>query len=59
MIYYLSVKDSSLELETRDDGFFVQNVEVAKSLNYPLNPLQCRPSQTPTILLYSVRCMVI
>ena len=30
-----------INLQTRDNGFFVQNSQVSKPLNYPLHPLQC------------------
>src|SRR5690606_21551748 len=34
-------KNAGVQLETRDDGYFVQNAQVNKPLNYPLHPLQC------------------
>lgn len=38
-------KGFRLVLETRDNGFFIQNSQVTKPLNYPLHPLRCRPLQ--------------
>ncbi|ACJ21080.1 DUF3413 domain-containing protein [Coxiella burnetii] len=45
--FLLPGKNSELKLQTRDDGYFVQNSQVVKSLNYPLHPLQCRLPQKP------------
>src|SRR3990167_3140758 len=38
---FLLEKDGNRELQIRDAGYFVQNEQVNKPLNYPLHPLQC------------------
>lgn len=44
---FMSGHNASLKLETRDDGYFVQNAQINKPLNYPLHPLQCTLPQKP------------
>ena len=40
-------KHKGLTLATRDDGYFVQNAQVKKTLNYPRHPLQCAMPHKP------------
>lgn len=45
-------KNAGLALETRDDGYFVQNAQINKPLRYPLHPLQCvMPKKHPNIVM--------
>ncbi len=40
-------KKGGLTLQIRDDGYFVQNAQVQKPVQYPLHPLQCALSGKP------------
>lgn len=40
-------KHSGIKLETRDNGYFVQNAQLNKPLHYPLHPLQCVAPKKP------------
>lgn len=39
--------NEGLKLQTRDAGYFVQNSQINKPLNYPLHPLQCVAPKKP------------
>lgn len=45
---------SALNLETRDFGYFQQNAQVTKPLNYPLHPLQCEVPRKPLNIVFIV-----
>lgn len=40
-------KHSGIKLETRDNGYFMQNAQINKPLKYPLHPLQCVTLKKP------------
>lgn len=40
-------KETGIKLETRDNGYFVQNAQINKPLHYPLRPLQCVAPKKP------------
>jgi membrane-anchored protein YejM (alkaline phosphatase superfamily) len=44
---FIPGQNSAIHLETRDDGYFVQNAQINKPLHYPLHPLQCKMPTKP------------
>lgn len=49
---FIPGNNSAITLETRDDGYFVQNAQINKPLDYPLHPLQCKiPSKPYNIVM--------
>jgi len=40
-------KKVGIQLQTRDNGYFVQNPQINKPLQYPLHSMQCEPPKKP------------
>lgn len=45
-------KHFAIALETRDSGFFVQNKQMDKRLNYPLHPLESKKPEKPYNIVF-------